>query len=214
MFRALVWLGQTPLVFPELCHGCGACVLACPRRAIIEQPRAVGLVEVGLSRNVQFVHGRLNVGEAKSPPVIRAVRAAAPAVDWQIIDAPPGTSCPVVAATRECDLVILVTEPTPFGLHDLKLAVAAMRQVGLPFAVVVNRVGAGDERVERYCQEEAVPILLPIPDDRRVAEAYSRGDLVVHAVPEMRALLNALWERLEVLAEEDTAIGGARHANV
>jgi MinD superfamily P-loop ATPase len=214
MFSALVWLGQKPLVFPELCHGCGACVLACPRRAIIEQPRAVGQVEVGLSRNVRFVHERLNIGEAKSPPVIRAVRAAAPDVDWQVIDAPPGTSCPVVAATRECDLVILVTEPTPFGLHDLKLAVAAMRQIGLPFAVVINRADAGDERVERYCQEEDIPILLSIPDDRRVAEAYSRGELMVNAVPEVRALFNALWERIETLVAKGAAVGGAEHANV
>lgn len=214
MFSALVWLGQKPLVFPELCHGCGACVLACPRCAIIERPREVGVVETGSSGPIRFVHGRLNIGEAKSPPVIRAVRAAAPDVDWQIIDAPPGTSCPVVAAARGCDLAILVTEPTPFGLHDLKLAVATLRQLGLSLAVVINRADVGDNRVEQYCTEEAIPVLLSIPDDRRVAEAYSRGELILTAVPEMRAALTGLWERIEEQIADRATAGGSEHANV
>lgn len=214
MFSALVWLGQQPLVFPELCHGCGACVLACPRRAIREQPREIGVVEVGASGDVRFVHGRLNIGEAMSPPVIRAVRAAAPDVDWQIVDAPPGTSCPVVTAVRGCDFVILVTEPTPFGLHDLKLAVATIRQIQLPLAVVINRADAGDDRVAQYCADEAIPVLLSIPDDRRVAEAYSRGNLMVNAVPEMRASLRALWEQIEARIVTGTTVGGTEHANV
>ena len=196
-YSALVWLGDKPLVFPELCHGCGGCALVCPKRTIIEVPREIGRVESGHAGPVQFVHGLLNVGEAKSPPVIRAVRAATPDVDWQIIDAPPGTSCPVVAAVRDCDFVLLVTEPTPFGLHDLTLAVETVRQIGVPLAVVINRADVGDDRVERYCTEEAIPVLRRIPDDRRVAEAYSRGDLMVTAVPELRAALVDLWKRLE-----------------
>ncbi len=196
-YSALVWLGDKPLVFPELCHGCGGCALVCPKHTIIEVPREIGRVETGHAGPVRFVHGLLNVGEAKSPPVIRAVRAAAPDVDWQIIDAPPGTSCPVVAAVRDCDFVLLVTEPTPFGLHDLTLAVETLRQVGPPLAVVINRADVGDERVERYCTEEAIPVLLRIRDDRRVAEAYSRGELLVTAVPELRAALAELWRRLE-----------------
>jgi MinD superfamily P-loop ATPase len=208
MFSALVWLGRKPLVFEELCHGCGACVRACPRHAILEQPREVGVVETGHAGGVEFVQGRLEVGEAKSPPVIRAVRGAVSGVAWEIIDAPPGTSCPVVAALRGCDLVVLVAEPTRFGLHDLELVVAAVRQLGLPFGVVVNRVGIGDERVERYCEEEAIPVLARIPDDRRVAEAYSRGALMVEVVPGMRSLLAGLWRRLEESVLRPAVAGG------
>ncbi len=198
-YSALVWLGDKPLVFPELCHSCGGCALVCPKKAIIEVPREIGRVEAGHAGPVRFVHGLLNVGEAKSPPVIRAVRAAAPDVDWQIIDAPPGTSCPVVAAVRECDSVLLVTEPTPFGLHDLTLAVETLRQVGLPLAVVINRADVGDARVATYCAAEGIPVLLTIPDDRRIAEAYSRGELLASARPDLRVALVALWKRLEEL---------------
>ncbi len=211
-YSALVWLGDKPLVFPELCHSCGGCALACPQRAIREVPREVGIVETGHAGHVQFVHGLLNVGEAKSPPVIRAVRAAVPKVGWQIIDAPPGTSCPVVAAVRGCDFALLVTEPTPFGLHDLKLAVATLRQLGLPLAVVINRADVGDDRVATYCAAEAIPILLTLRDDRRIAEAYSRGELMVTAVPETRSALRALWEQIEAQAGDRAAAGSPEHA--
>jgi MinD superfamily P-loop ATPase len=198
-YSALVWLGDKPLVFPELCHSCGGCALVCPKKAILEVPREIGVVETGHAGNVRFVHGLLNVGEAKSPPVIRAVRAAVPEVDWQIIDAPPGTSCPVVTTVRDCDFVLLVTEPTPFGLHDLTLAVHTVRQVGVPMAVIINRADIGDDRVATYCAAEGIPVLLTIPDDRRIAEAYSRGELIVTARPEFRAALAGLWAQLEGL---------------
>ena len=196
-YSALVWLGDKPLVFPELCHGCGGCALVCPKRAIIEVPREIGAVETGYTGRVQFVHGLLNVGEAKSPPVIRAVRAAVPEVDWQIIDAPPGTSCPVVTAVRGCDFVLLVTEPTPFGLHDLTLAVETIRQIGVPMGAVINRADIGDDRVATYCAAQGIPVLLTIPDDRRIAEAYSRGELIVAARPDLRSALAGLWEQVE-----------------
>jgi len=199
-YSALVWLRDKPLVFPELCHGCGGCALVCPKRTIIEVPREIGGVESGHAGPVQFVHGLLNVGEAKSPPVIRAVRAAAPEGDWQLIDAPPGTSCPVVAAVRACDFVLLVTEPTPFGLHDLKLAVQTVRQIGVPMGVVINRADIGDDRVATYCAAEGISVLLTIPDDRRIAQAYSRRELIVTARPDLRAALAGLWERLESVA--------------
>ena len=195
-YNAIVCLCGKPLVFPELCHGCGGCALVCPRRAIIEQPREVGAVEVGQAGDVAFVHGTLNVGEAMSPPVIRAVRQAAPAVDYEIIDAPPGTSCPMMAAVRGCDFVLLVTEPTPFGLNDLTLAVETMRKIGLPFGVAINRMDAGDDRVVCYCQAEGIPILLELPDDRRIAEAYSRGEIAVEAVPEIEPAFRRLLERI------------------
>ncbi len=144
-----------------------------------------------------------------SPPVIRAVRAATPEVEWQIVDAPPGTSCPVVAAARDSDYVILVTEPTPFGLHDLKLAVATMRKLGLPFGVVINRADIGDERVETYCAAESVPLLLKIPDDRRIAEAYARGVMMIEAVPQMRVTLASLWDRVDHHAAVSAEAGGS-----
>ncbi len=207
-YSALVWLGDKPLVFPELCHSCGGCALVCPKKAILEVPREIGVVETGRAGRVRFVRGVLNVGEAKSPPVIRAVRAAAPDDHWQIIDAPPGTSCPVVTTVRDTDFVLLVTEPTPFGLHDLTLAVQTLRQVGVPMGVVINRADVGDERVATYCAAEGIPVLLTIRDDRGIAEAYSRGDLLVTARPDLRAALAGLWEQLERVA---TAQAKASH---
>ena len=218
-FSAIVCLGNTTIVFPGLCHSCGACTLACPRQAIVEEPREVGVVETGSRGPLQIVQGRLHVGEAKSPPVIRAVQAAAPAADLQIIDAPPGTSCPVVAAVRGADLVVLVTEPTPFGLHDLKLAVETMQQLRLPVAVVINRADAGDQGVEQYCADQHLTVLARLPDDRQVAEAYSRGDLAIEAVPGMRDRFAELWHELDrccaalAAAPATTPLtpGGSRH---
>ncbi len=201
-YSALIWLGDKPLVFPELCHSCGGCALVCPQKAIVEVPREIGFVETGHAGEVRFVRGLLNVGEAKSPPVIRAVRAAAPEDGWQIIDAPPGTSCPVVTTVRDCDFVLLVTEPTPFGLHDLTLAVETVRQIGVHIGVVINRADIGDDRVATYCATEGIPVLLTIPDDRRIAEAYSRGELLVTARPDVRAALADLWDQLERLVAD------------
>jgi len=215
-YSAIVCLGQKVLVYPELCHGCGGCALVCPNQAIIEVPREIGVVERGQAGPVEFVHGLLNVGEAQSPPVIKAVKAAAPDVDWLILDAPPGTSCPVITAMRDCDFVVLVTEPTPFGLNDLALAVDTVRQLGLPFAVVINRADVGDGRVRDYCAAEQIPVLLEIPDDRRIAEAYSRGELVIEAVPETATAFEHLYGRIEesLLAVSNIARGGGDHAHI
>ena len=211
-YSAIVCLGEKVLVYPALCHGCGGCALVCPSQAIIEVPREIGVVERGQAGPVQFVHGLLNVGEAQSPPVIKAVRAAAPDVDWLVIDAPPGTSCPVITAVRDCDFVVLVTEPTPFGLNDLELAVQIMRQLGLLFGVVINRADVGDDRVVDYCAAEQIPVLLEIPDDRRIAEAYSRGELIIEAVPETFEAFERLYARIEVsLVVELSGTGGGRH---
>lgn len=199
-YSAIVSLKAKALVFPELCHGCGGCSLVCPADAITEIPREVGVVEEGVAGNVAFVHGRLHVGEAMSPPVIRAVKKRATGDGLNIIDAPPGTSCPVIEAIKNTDFVVLVTEPTPFGLNDLKLAVEMVRALGVPFGVLVNRAGIGDDEVNRYCRSEDIEILAELLDDRRIAEAYSRGIPAADVLPDLgtlfRDLLGVVEERV------------------
>ncbi len=198
---AIVSLKTKPLVFPELCHGCGGCALVCPEQAITERPRDIGVVEEGHAGTVIYAGGTLRIGEAMSPPLIRAVKARALGDEADgglvIIDAPPGTSCPVIEAVRDADFVLLVTEPTPFGLNDLAIAVDTMRKLGLPFAVVVNRAAPGRDNVRAYCSDEEIEILAEFPDDRRVAEAYSRGELAVNALSEFRERFVALSETVE-----------------
>ncbi len=195
-YHAIVSFGTLPLVFPEMCHGCGGCTMVCPPKAIRETDRRIGVIETIQSGNITLIQGRLDVGVAMAPPLIRAVKARLEDGRPAILDAPPGTSCPVIAAIRDVDHVVLVTEPTPFGLHDLKLAVETVRELGIPFGVVINRVGIGDERVHVYCKEENIPVLLEIPDDRRIAEAYSRGELIVDALPEYRELFLDLMRNI------------------
>lgn len=194
-FHAIVSFGTAPLVFPELCHGCGGCARVCPKKAIGEVDKRIGVVESLQAEAITLTQGRLDVGVAMAPPLIRAVKDSLGADEVAILDAPPGTSCPVIATLREVDYVLLVTEPTPFGLHDLRLAVDMVRELGLPFGVVVNRMGSGDLRTHDYCRAENIPILLEIPDDRRIAEAYSRGELMVDALPEYRHLFQTLLEK-------------------
>jgi len=178
-FHALVALPEKPLLLPELCHGCGVCGYICPEEAISDGEREVGVLGAGWVDKVYFRWGRLNLTEARSTPVIKAVKdlSGAPPLDMIILDAPPGVACPAVEAMRDSDFALLVAEPTSFGLHDLRLAVETVREIGLPFGVVLNRAGIGDDRVHRFCVEERVPILLTIPDDRRLAEAGARGKI-------------------------------------
>jgi MinD superfamily P-loop ATPase len=205
-YNAIVSLKTKPLVFPELCHGCGGCTLVCPEGAITEQDHAVGVVETGRAGRVAFVQGRMNLGEPMAPPLIRAVKQHIRPDEVNLLDCPPGTACPMITAVRGADFVLLVTEPTPFGLHDLTLAVETVRLLGIPFGVVVNRVGVGDDRVHRYCAEEGVAMLMEIADDRRIAEAYSRGELAIDVADGLRADLLRLFETVsETVAEHAAA---------
>jgi MinD superfamily P-loop ATPase len=191
-FNSLAAAGKTVLVFAELCHSCGGCVRVCPEKAITEVPLSVGTIRQGQSGNIQFTEGRLDVGLAMAPPVIRAVKKAADPKLPVLIDCPPGTSCPMITAVKGSDFIILVTEPTPFGLHDLTLAVETVRLLKLPFGVVINRSDAGDNRVVRYCEQEKIRLLLQIPESRKIAEAYSRGESILAAEPELRSVLREM----------------------
>jgi MinD superfamily P-loop ATPase len=199
-YKALVRVGRTTMVFPELCHGCGGCTLVCPQKAIAEEGRTIGVVEIGASAAVSFVHGRLNIGEAMSPPLIRKVLTHASDDAVNIIDAPPGTSCLVIASIRSADFVLLVTEPTPFGLNDLGLALDAVRKLGVPHAVVVNRADASTTIAQDFCSKRQIAILAQIPDDRRIAEVYSVGAIVCDAlpsfVPQFADLLKQIRKRM------------------
>jgi MinD superfamily P-loop ATPase len=196
-FSAIVPVGTKVLVFPQLCHSCGGCRLVCPKKAITEFPREVATLMGGEVDGVEYFQGLLNVGEAMSPPVIRALKALAPQAELVIVDAPPGTSCPVVEAMNGCDKVLLVTEPTPFGLHDLELALETIGKLGIPCEVVVNRAGSRMQTTRDLCRRRGVEIAAELPDSRRIAEAYSRGEMAVDADPEFRDRFLALLHHVE-----------------
>lgn len=193
-FNAIAVLPKSIMIFDELCHGCNGCVLACPERAMREESRPIGTVEHGQADGIVFIQGTLNVGEAMSPPLIRAVKKLMPADRICVIDAPPGTSCPMIAAVRDADVCLLVTEPTPFGLNDLKLAVETVRILGLPFGVVINRDGIGDGRVDDYCRSQGISVVARIPESRAIAEAYAKGRIAVDTAPDLAPLLNDVWD--------------------
>jgi len=200
-FKVIAIFNETVLTFPELCHSCGGCMEVCPEDAITETGRELGTVARGCSGNIEFVHGRLRVGEAMSPPLIKKVRSHVKPDKINIIDAPPGTSCPVIAAMKDTDFVLMVTEPTPFGLHDLKLAVEAVKLLGIPCGLVINRSDIGNRDVRVYAEQENLPILMEIPFDRAIAEAYSRGELIVSQRPEWKEKFLALYNSIESLVK-------------
>jgi MinD superfamily P-loop ATPase len=200
-FKVIAIAGQTILTFPELCHSCGGCMLVCPEEAVTETGRELGVIEEGFFNSIDFAHGRLRIGEAMSPPLIKKVRSLAKPDKINIIDAPPGTSCPVIAAMKDTDFVLMVTEPTPFGLHDLKLAVEAVKLLHIPCGLVINRSDIGNDAVRQYAQAENIPILMEIPFDRRIAETYSRGLLMVEAMPEWKNKFLALHGKIINLVE-------------
>ncbi len=204
-FHALAVIRDQVMVFSELCHGCGLCASQCPEGAIREVDRHLGTIEFGHVNGMEFAQGTLDVGQAMATPVIRELkRLAVPAAhDGRLIllDAPPGNACPVVETVRGADVALLVTEPTPFGLHDLKIATEVARDaLGVPVAVVINRADRGDQGVEEFCLQEGIPVVLRIPLDRRIAETYSEGNLWVDSLPEYRPGLKDLADQLTTVA--------------
>jgi MinD superfamily P-loop ATPase len=200
-YNAIAVLGEHVLTFHELCHGCGACSYLCPEKAISEEERPTGVVEWGGVDGIDFVQGRLTVGEAMPSPVIRQVKRHNDSDGIAIIDSPPGTSCPVVTTIEGSDFCLLVTEPTPFGLNDLILAVETVRQLGIANGVVLNRAGVGDNSVEDYCRKENIPILLTIPLDTEIARLYSRGITLVEGRPEWKEKFVGLFERIKEIVD-------------
>jgi len=196
-YNAIAVLKDTTLVFAELCHGCGSCAYFCPQKAITEVDKEIGFIEIGYKNDLQFVHGKLNIGQAMSPPLIRAVKKYINPTRVNIIDAPPGTSCPVIESIKGSDFCILVTEPTPFGLNDLVLAVEVVKKLKIPYGVVVNRSDLGDNKTDQYCQAEKIPILMKVPFEREIATAYSQGISIVEILPAYKNSFGQLFKYID-----------------
>lgn len=208
-FGAIAVVGEKVIVFPELCHSCGGCKVICPEDAIIEKDRILGVVETGSieprtdsGEKIKFAHGLMDIGQVMAPPIIRQVRTHSDPKGLTIIDAPPGTSCPVIASMKGVDFVLLVTEPTPFGLHDLTLAVETVKILDIPHGLVINRAGMGNDDVKRYAQKEGIPILMEIPFDRKIATAYSKGELIISCLPEYKEKFLQLYDRIEAMVAQ------------
>ena len=201
-YNAIAVVSKKVLIFPELCHGCGSCSYFCPQHAIKEVNKEIGSVEIGERDNLLFVHGKLNIGEAMSPPLIKAVKKHINSDRVNIIDAPPGTSCPVITSIKGSDFCLLVTEPTPFGLNDLILAVEVLRKLNIPFGVVINRSDLGDKKTDAYCCQENIPVLMRIPFKREIASAYSKGISIVEAFPEYNKDFQELLDNIGKMAKK------------
>jgi MinD superfamily P-loop ATPase len=204
-FHAIAVIGRKTLVFPELCHGCGSCSLNCPEQAINERLEVMGILEAGPTPSgITFARGVMNVGEPMAVPIIRQLKkwVSAGAGQAVILDASPGTACPVVETVRGADFALLVTEPTPFGLHDLRLMVEVVRELNLPAGVVVNRDGIGDAGVDQFCEEAGLPVLMHIPLEREIGAAIARGQSLIAVRPEYRERFRDLYRRIQELAGE------------
>jgi len=198
-YNALAVLKDDVLIFPELCHGCGGCTLLCPESALREKEWKIGILEFGHRDTIDFIHGKLDIGQAMSPPVIRALKEHRDPSRIVIIDAPPGTSCPVVESVKGSHFSLLVTEPTPFGLNDLQLAAETLRLLKIPFGVIINRADIGNSDVEDYCQMHDIPVLMTIPMDRRIASAYSEGRTIIEILPSYKTKFIDVYTKIKDL---------------
>ncbi|MFI4910481.1 MAG: P-loop NTPase [Sedimentisphaeraceae bacterium JB056] len=196
-YSSIICLKDKPLLFEELCHSCGGCMEICPQKAITETNRKIGEAEYGKAKDVGFYHGRLDIGAIQTPAIIKHLKKKMSDTAITVIDAPPGTSCPVIEAIKDTDFVLLVTEPTPFGLNDLKLAVGMVEEMGIAFAVAINRCDGGDDSVVEYCKESNIEIMLQIPEERKIAESYSKGVMIVEALPHYKDSFLDLYNRIE-----------------
>lgn len=201
-FNAILVVSDDVLIFKNLCHSCGGCAIVCPEQAIGEEPRAIGSLKFGSISNLDLVYGELQVGEAMAVPLIKEVKRQISKDKNVILDSPPGTSCPVVETVKESDYCILVTEPTPFGLHDLKITVQVLKDMKIPFGVVINRAGIGDKEVHKYCKEKNIPMLLEIPFMKRIAELYSRGIPFSLEMPEWKEKFQTLFNEVGKLVKK------------
>lgn len=199
-YNAIFATHEKVLIFPELCHGCGGCILVCPKKAIKEGKHKIGTLKRGYKGDLELVYGELEVGEPMATPLIRQVKRFIDKSKNVILDAPPGTSCLVIETVKGSDFCILVTEPTPFGLHDLKITVQVLEDMAIPFGVVVNRAGIGDRKVYDYCNGKGIPILLEIPYERRIAELYSKGVPFSLEMKEYRERFQSLFNDARRLA--------------
>ena len=197
VYNALAVVPSDVLVFPELCHSCVGCELVCPKDAVSWNERIIGRLEHGQVEDIDFYHGLLNVGEMQAVPVIKALKRKVDKSKNVIIDVPPGTSCPVIESISGSDYCILVTEPTPFGLHDLKLAVEVTRHLNIPFGVIINRDGIGDKKVELYCKNENIPVLLKIPERKKIAHLYSKGIALASESHEWHEMFGQVFNRIQ-----------------
>jgi len=191
-YNAIAVFPNKFLLFPELCHGCSLCILGCPEKALTEDKRPIGKIKKGRRDKITLYQGELNVGEAMATPVISALKKKITGDKLAILDAPPGTACPVIETLSGADYAILVTEPTPFGLHDLKLAVGVARKFSLPFGVIINRADIGDSRVKNYLKEEKIPLLLEIPHKIGIARGYSEGKTLIDIDPTYREVFQRM----------------------
>jgi len=198
-FNAIVVISKKVLIFPELCHHCGSCQYFCSTKAISEIENEIGVVEFGKKDNLEFIHGKLNIGEVIPTPVIKDVKKYIDKSKTVIIDVPPGTSCPVIESVKGSDFCILVTEPTPFGLNDLILAVEVLRKMKIPFGVIINRCDLGNKKTEKYCVKENIPILMSIPFKKEIATAYSKGILLVEISPKYKEQFCGLLEKIQAI---------------
>ncbi len=195
-FNAIVLLDGPPIIFKELCHSCGGCTKVCPESAISEKNNKIGTVISGKSKNISFFQGKMDIGMAMAPPVIKKVLSKADCFNFNIVDSPPGTSCSMISAVKDSDFIIIVTEPTPFGFNDMKIAVETVEKLSVDFGIVINRAHTDYDEMEKYCENKKIEILMEIPDDINIAKAYSNGIPLTEASPCYKVKFERLWKKI------------------